>query len=724
MCKNFWVGPALVVLTAPAFGEAPEKAEVVATAALADGPQIVVVGKREDLLHIPGSGATIEREDMEAARVLTVNEALRQVPGLYPRDEEGLGLRPNIGVRGLSPTRSGKVLLLEDGLPLTYAPYGDNATYSHPPIRRFERIEVLKGASQIRFGPNTVGGVINYITPDAPSEFEGRLSLAGGDRGYREVDGMLGGEVLGFRLLGHANATGFDGVRANHDLAFSDVFLKAERDLGEGHEVSLRLARMREDSQVSYSGLTQAEFDADPFANPFPNDRFVLERVTAAASHEWKPVDALDVTTSVYSLWFDRDWWRQSSNSGQRPNDASDPLCGGMANLNTTCGNEGRLREYNQYGVESRLAWRGEALGATANLEAGLRWHSERQARLQVNSDTPNGRTPGRSVNGGILENGLRYAEASSGFVAARLGYGRLELSPGVRVEHVAYERVNRLTGARTQTDLSEVIPGLGATFDLRPDLVVYAGVHRGFAPPRVEDVLSAAGGVVDLDPERSLNAELGLRGAILPGLETDLALFRMDFENQIIPASVAGGTGATLTSAGETVHAGAELSLRGSLEGMGLAPAFTARNDLSFRTAVTWLPEAEFAGRRLSGVAGSTAVSVSGNRLPYAPEWIASAALAYERGDWLRLQAEVQHTGEMFTDDLNTVAPSANGQRGRIDGATVWNLALNLTPGDGPATFFVTVKNVLDEVYVVDRARGVLPGAPRLWQAGLALTF
>jgi Fe(3+) dicitrate transport protein len=116
--------------------------------------------------------------------------------------------------------------------------------------------------------------------------------------------------------------------------------------------------------------------------------------------------------------------------------------------------------------------------------------------------------------------------------------------------------------------------------------------------------------------------------------------------------------------------------------------------------------------------------VSVSGNRLPYAPEWIASAAIGCARGEWLNLQAEVQYTGEMFTDDLNTVAPIANGQRGLIEDSTILNLAANFTPGGGDTTFFVTVKNATDELYIVDRARGILPGAPRLWQAGVSLDF
>jgi Fe(3+) dicitrate transport protein len=690
-------------------------------APLPPGPsdEVVVIGQRQDLLRIPGSGAVIDAEDLERARVLTVNEALRQAPGLFPRDEEGLGLRPNIGVRGLSPTRSTKVLLLEDGLPLGYAPYGDNASYSHPPVRRFDRIEVLKGASQVRFGPQTIGGVINYITPAAPDNAKGRVTLAGGSDGYREIDASGGGAVAGIRLLAHLNATRSDGVRANTALAVDDYYLKAERDFA-AHAVTARLGLYEEDSQVTYSGLTSSEFAANPRANPFRNDEFVTERATASITHGWKIGETATLTTSAYTLWFDRDWWRQSSNSGQRPNDASDPLCAGMANLDTTCGNEGRLREYNVYGLESRLRWSGRLAGGALDLETGLRAHTERQRRLQINGDSPRARTPGVGRNAGVREDDLRSVEAYSGFATATLDYGRFAISPGVRLEDIRYERANRLARTAGETSLSEIVPGLGATFDATPTLVLFAGVHRGFAPPTVADIVTGAGGAVDLDPEESTNWELGLRGDVRDGLFIDLAAFLLEFDNQIVPASVAGGVGAALTSAGETRHAGAEASLRFSSTDMGLTDGF----DVFGRTALTYVGSADYRGRRFSSVAGFSGVRVDGNRLPYAPEWLASAALGVARGDWLTAQLEVQYTGEMFADDLNTIAPSPDGQRGLIEAATVWNAAATVRPGGGSTAFFVTVKNIADTLYIVDRSRGILPGGPRTVQAGLSLSF
>ncbi len=685
---------------------------------------IVVIGQRDNLLKIAGSAATIEEADLERARVFNVNEALRQVPGVFARDEEGLGLRPNIGIRGLSPIRSGKILLLEDGIPLGYAPYGDNAAYFHPSIRRFSRLEVMKGASQIRFGPNTIGGVVNYVTRPAPDTFEGKLIVSGGNRNYGEIDLEIGGPVLGFNTLAHVTAARSDGARDNQDLRYLDIYLKAERQIGEHHNLTWRVSRYNEDSQITYSGLTQAEYLAAPRQNPFVNDRFVIERVASSLTWAWDISDNISLKTTGYLSWFDRDWWRQSSNSGQRPNDASDPACGGMANLLTTCGNEGRLREYNTYGLESRLSHSGSIGGVKLSTEVGVRYADERQNRLQINADTPTGRTPGTSINGGLRENNLRYVTAWSGFVTTKASIGNLTLSPGVRYEEIELRRINRLNplvpiGGTAR--LSEVIPGLGITYAFKPTFVAYGGVHRGFAPPRVEDAISnTTGGSVNLDAEVSTNWEAGVRGTLRKGLAADLAWFRMDFDNQIVPSSVAGGLGSSLTSAGRTLHEGVEGSLRGSAKDMGLL----TQNDVYFRLALTYVGTASYVGSRFSNVAGFTNRSVTGNRLPYAPEVMISAALGYVLGDQAQFQVEYVHTGDMFTDDLNTIAPSANGQTGLIAASDIWNMTLNVTPKDWKLGYFITIKNVTNQDTIVDRARGILPGSPRLVQAGISAKF
>ena len=673
-----------------------------------------IAGSQQRLRRLPGSVDIVGREELERSAVMTTSEALRKVAGLTVSDEEGFGLRPNIGIRGLNPTRSTKVLLLEDGIPLTYAPYGDNASYYHPPIDRFERLEVLKGGAQIAYGPQTVGGAINYVTPRPPAQRSGSLTLGAGNRAYFNGQGSYGATIGRTGFLADYMRKQGDGSRDNLNFRLNDVNLKVVQGVGTSQTLTLRGNYYGEDSNITYSGLRQDEYLAAPRANPFQNDFFYADRYGASATHAAALTGDVAVTTNVYWSTFKRHWWRQSSNSAQRPNDAADPLCASMANLNTTCGNEGRLREYWSWGVEPRATMHHRVFGVASETDFGVRAHFENQERLQQNGATPTARS------GVLVESNVRTNAAYAGFAQNRFLFGGWTVTPGIRLEHVQYDRTNRLAnggaGISGDTSLTRFIPGIGVSHTTGELLTVFAGVHRGFAPPRTEDIISNTGGVIELDPELSWNYEAGLRRALRPGVSVDATFFRMDYENQIVPASLAGGVGATLTNAGQTLHQGLELRAQ-----VDSAPMTGSAHDVYLRVAYTYLPVAEFVGRRFSNIPGFSTVSVTGNRLPYAPEQSLSLGFGYSLGAF-DARIEAVHTKEQFGDDLNSMAPTADGQRGVIPSSTVWNSAVNYTVRQ--ATVFFTVKNLADSLYIVDRTRGILPGSPRLVQAGIRVGF
>jgi Fe(3+) dicitrate transport protein len=706
-------GEASVVEFALRPGSFTEEVAVVAT---------TIVGTPEEAARIPGSFDRIDRETLETAHVFNFSEALRKVSGLTVRDEEGFGLRPNIGIRGLNPTRSTKVLLLEDGIPFTYAPYGDNASYYHPPVERYEAIEVLKGAGQIAYGPTTVGGVINYITPDPPDRPSGAISLTGGNKNYFNGEVSFGDTVgnTGY-LLSFMRKQG-EGARASMRFGLNDFNAKAVITISPRQTLTLKGSYYGEDSNVPYSGLRTDEYEENPRQNPFHNDFFYGDRVGLSARHALLLDEDVLLTTSVYGSFFRRHWWRQSSNSNERPNDALDPNCGGLANLDTDCGNQGRLRQYYFLGVEPRLTFNHALFGARNEAEVGVRIHYENQNRVQKNGPLPTSR------DGVIVEDNVRRTRAFSAFVQNRFLFGRFTLTPGVRVERIHYERANLLApnpdtkgfGVTGETDITQVIPGVGASFNVAESTTIFGGVHRGFSPPRTEDIINnTTGGSVELDPELSWNYEAGVRSLVRPGLRVDATFFRMDYENQVVPASIAGGVGATFTNGGETLHQGLELTSRvdtGTLAG--------SSHNVYARVAYTWVPIARFEGRRFSNIAGSTDVSVSGNRLPYAPEHLVNFNLGYSHPVGIDALVEAVRVGDQFADDINSIEPSADGQRGLIPAYTIWNLTVNYTPETIPTTFFVTVKNLADDTFIVDRARGAIPSVPRLVQAGLKFRF
>ncbi len=704
-------------------------------------PGVSVVGSATPLDRIPGSLTILGPDQLRNSRVVSTNEALRKVAGVVVRDEEGFGARPNIGIRGLNPTRSTKVLLLEDGIPLTIAPYGDNAAYYHPPIERMESVEVLKGAGQLLYGPQTIGGVINYRTPAITRAPTATATVTAGTRGFRSVHASASGTAGGTGLFADLIRRDTDGARENTRTTVDDASLKLRVPLTPAQLLTVRGNLFREQSQVTYSGLTEAEYAANPRQNPFANDAFDITRLGGAVSHQLGATPRHQLVTTAYGYTVQRDWWRQSSNSAQRPNDRTDPACGGMANLATTCGNEGRLRDYVVAGVEPRLAW--QRLGARhlLQLDAGARLHHEVQERQQVNGGTPRARTVGSAgnINAGVVEDNRRTTLAHAAFVQARVVTGAVTVTTGVRGEALRLTRLNRRPSAAAPegvsgaTTLAALIPGVGATWAVRPGVTLFTGVHRGFAPPRPEDIISnSTGGVVELDPELSWNSELGVRWQGRPGWQAEATLFDMDFANQVVAASIAGGTGAALTNAGRTRHRGAELSLQAAADGRGTLQPFV-------ELAATWLPVARYEGVRTAyvGTGGSdvtgkvyaeqnagatrTRVVVTGNRLPYAPEATLTSTVGVRHRAGAELRVELVAVGTQESDPVNTRVLVADGQQGPIAGNALWNVTVNVPLWRTGLAGWVSVKNLTDRTVVVDRSRGLLPGLPRLMQLGVS---
>lgn len=700
-----------------------------------------LAGTPESLTEVPGSIERLNAGTLENSRVYNFSEALRKIAGVNVRDEEGFGLRPNIGIRGTNPTRSTKILLLEDGLPLSYAPYGDNASYYHPPVERYESIEVLKGSGQIAYGPQTIAGVVNYITPNPPAKPTFDFKVEGGNSHFfigSAGAGTTVGKLGAYTNFSHKRG---DGARENTNFKLYDFASKATYALNDRNVLTAKFSVFREDSNLTYTGATEAEYAANRRGNIFKNDFFNGRRFGFSLQHVAVLTSKINLTTNFYSNYFSRDWWRQTSNSAERPlrlfrssdpaNPISDSDCRSLADLNTTCGNRGNLRDYLTMGFEPRLNLVFD-LGSIRNeMNVGFRVHRENQDRVGKYGDLPNSR------DGILNEKNERKALAYSGFIQNRFIWRDFSFTPGVRIEKIEYERSNFLAlpsgePVTGRTSLIEIVPGIGIAYSGLKNSTIFAGVHRGFAPPRVEDVVTNSGGVVDLDSELSWNYEVGIRTRPTRGIELAATVFRNDYENQIVAASIASGT--QLTNGGETLQQGLEFT--GSVDS---GVILKSDHNFYFRTAYTYLPIAEFSGYRFSTVTSASTLniycpaerrfssarcSISGNRVPYAPKTLLTSSLGYSHPIGFDGFIENVYIGSQFGDDLNAVNPTANGQIGAIPAQTYWNATANYKVEAWKTTFFVTAKNIFDRTQIVDRARGILPSQGRLFQAGFKLKF
>ena len=683
---------------------------------------IEVIGESGDLLaEIPGSVYMIQKEELSNSMPIDANEVLRRVPGVNLREDSGpVGMRLNIGIRGLNPDRSRKVLMLEDGIPISLAPYGEPEMYYSPPIDRIRRVEVLKGSGQIVHGPQTVGGVVNFVTPDPPSSTHGRLDIESGQRGFFVGQGSVGGssrdETTGW-FLNFLRKQG-NGFR-NFNFDINDLQAKFILKPIEHHSFSLKLGFYDETSNSTYLGLTSPMFLADPNQNPVSNDLLGVRRHSGSLVHTviLNPRAVLMSTFFAYNTA--RDWRRQDWDRSDQGSDyigiVGDPsLPGGAVFLRNSTGN--RNRRFSVAGIQTNFAYEHEVGGLRGKLDTGIRYVYEGTDDMRINGDQFD------SSTGILRDNEDRFGKALSFYIQNRFFFtDRLILTPGIRVEDYRYERHilrQRVNGIPTDVDirrsdhLTRAVPGLGLSFKWNPLLTFYGGVHRGFSPPRTKDAITRQGESLDLDAELSWNWEAGVRVGPHRAVRGEVTLFRLDFENQIIPATESGGATTTLANGGETLHQGLETSLRIHWNEW-IKSTWVFFTDFRY----TYLPTARFTNNTL----------FKGNRLPYAPENTFSFLVGFRQGRGLGVQVDTSYLGNQFGDNRNTFTPSPDGTLGHLPRFTVWNLGLDYTFRRERFQFrpYVVVKNLTNKIYISSRApQGIQPGLFRQVNVGLRFTF
>lgn len=679
---------------------------------LLEVPVIELIGERiKQIQRIPGSAVVIPQARLASVNPASANEVFRNVPGVNVRDEEGQGLRPNIGLRGLDPTRSRKVLMLEDGVPIALAPYGEPELYYNPPIDRMSRIEILKGSGSILFGPQTVGGVINYITRQPPRHPTFSARVQGGSNDYYSGLFSYGGTWGNVGIDGmymHKQGAGF---REHSSFNIHDLTTQFAFGLTTSSRLGVKINIYDETSQSTYLGLTQAMFDADPYQNPAIHDKMDVQRYSASATHQQILGNDLLLTTTVYANNSVRNWRRQDYDREDRGRNyeriVGDTTIPGGA-LYMRNGTSNRNREFTVYGIEPRLQVTHRLIGIPGELDLGARIHFEDMHILRIDGTKPT------ALSGTITEDELRKTQAVSGFVKNRFVLnGAIDITAGLRVEQFNFTRVFRrgvVDGHLTDiyregtTKSTEIIPGIGLTYKPYETITLFTGLHRGFSPPRVQDAIDGNAENRELDAERSWNYEFGIRSIPFDWFYGEITAYYLDFQNQIIPASEAGGIDTRLINAGETQHKGVEASI-GIDIGMLLGYSSNFLVEGSFT-----ISDASFS----SGI-------YEGNRLPHAPEYIYSIGVNYRHPSGFDIGVNGFYSGDQFTDRANTAEGSADGEVGLIDAYNIWDLSVNYKLPWIDAKVFGTVKNMFDNVYIASRApRGIFPGPFRQFNVGV----
>ncbi len=686
-------------------------------------PQVDIIGRKPSLLNrIPGSANIITATSIKNSKPITGNEMFKKVTGINVVDEEGAGLRANIGMRGLDPDRSRNVLMMEDGVPIALAPYGEPEMYYTPAIDRMKSIEVLKGSGSILYGPQTVGGVINYITNDPPLDPTFALSLRGGDGNYFTGQAGYGTTVdnVGFQLgILHKQADKLGITRFD----INDLTAKIGFQISEKSRIGIKLAYYDENSNSTYVGLTQNMYNNEEYFTIIaPNDELDIRRYSANLTHDYFFSDNAFLRTTVYGYTTTRNWLRQdfsrtsiSNGTGVVWGDTS--VTRGAIYMRNSTAN--RDRQFEVAGIEPRVHYSYSIGNIRNELDGGIRFHYERAFEQRIDGQSADAKS------GNLREDEIRTGYAQSLFAQNRFFLSRdLTIIPGLRLENFIYERdifrINYSDTSITNNDnIFTLVPGFGINYNFEDSYSVFAGVHRGYAPPRIKDAITNDGQALNLDAELSWNYELGVRANLTSFLNFELTGFLMDFSNQIIPVSVSsGGTGTGLVNGGETMHLGVEGGV--SFE---LHKIFRTNYQLSLSAYSTYV-NSTYSGDRFITISNQT-VNINGNELPYAPDFTFTGALELDTQFGLGFDLSATYVGEQFTDELNTIETSPSGETGEMPSFITMDLTASYFISDINSSIYFSVKNLFDERYIASRRpQGIKVGLQRFISAGIELTL
>lgn len=550
-----------------------------------------ILGSKFKARNRTGSAYYISPEEIRRLGYTDINRMLKAVPGVNMYEEDGFGLRPNISLRGTKAERSERISIMEDGVLAAPAPYSPPAAYYFPNVARMEAIEVLKGSSQVQYGPFTTGGAINLVSTPIPNSFSGKANISYGSKNTFKSHTSVGSSWKHFGYMVEYLRYQSDGFKKYEDHAakgfkrndiIAKIRVKTDHVKGVNHALELKFGYADENSDETYVGLSADDFKKTPFLRYAGSqmDKLKTDHRQWVATYLLTFSNKLKITTNAYYNYFHRNWYKlndvRAGITSKEKRSIADVLVDPETNIRyfdiltgkTDREEEALLvrannRTYRSRGIQTRAEYRFNLNEFFFDLEFGLRYHADEEDRFQWDdSYSMKNKKMVLFMEGihGTNANRVTSANALAGYLLAKLRYDAWTVTAGLR-----YEDVDLLKKDYTKEDLARsgkvrietpnharvLIPGVGLHYQLMPAASVFFGIHKGFAPPSAE---------LYQKPESSVNMELGTRVAI-GNFRAELIGFYNNYSNMLGSDLAASGGAGTLEqfNVGEARVKGAE---------------------------------------------------------------------------------------------------------------------------------------------------------------------
>ena len=685
--------------------------------------QIIVTANREASLRTdaPVAISKLSALTIQETKPILITELINKVPGVvmlnYNNEQHAMAIRQPMGT-------SPYFLYLEDGLPLRPMGIFNHNALIEMNVFGISNIEVIKGPASSLYGPEAVGGVINFLTHRPTAMPTARLGIQGDQWGYSRIQYAAGGtigEKLGVYVSGF-EAKQREAWQANSDYDKSSVNIRSDYQLNEKTKLTAAFSGHEYYSDMAGSVDSIAFYNrAYTSTSDFTYRKVHSQRVRFNLSREWNQNNETVVTFAYRDNYIE-----QNPNYAIRWMSGSDTATG-EKNRNTFYSKVAFLQHRTKFNFLDAKLLTGGSIDYSPtsywayriDLAAQLRRDGVAVAKYSVLEERPDIYLANYHAN---LNNYAGYAQFEVNPAH------RLKMTLGLRYDKMVFDYENHLDGLRGRKYYDQLTPKIGATFDLLRDKGIYVNYSKGFSPPSLTAIFrkrptsSAIDGsefYYNLEPARFNNIEIGGWGSFFDNkVYFDASLYQMIGHKELVNIRQQDNS-MDYQSAGKTLHRGVEY-------GVTYKPANEWLLRIGGTNAIHRFEEFAVSNRSSDEIKNA-----DGNDMPQAPEWIANSEVTYksEYVKGLRLSLEWQRIGSWFEDQINKVKyedQSFLGFRGisylNLRAAYEWN----------GFELFTNVMNLTDELYANAATRGnsvndqttFTPAAPRTFVLGLQYTF
>lgn len=662
------------------------------------------------LLDHPGARTIVTSEQVKERGAETVAEALRGIPGVQVQENNGTGgsdISLNVGVRGLTSRLSPRSTIMQDGVPLAVAPYGQPQLSMAPlSMGNIQSIDVVRGGAAVRYGPQNVGGVINFVTKDIPQDFGGAVST--------QTEGAAHGglKTLTSASVGGTSDNGFgaellysglhgQGYRENNDNTdIDDFMLKTKYDFTAKDQLLANFHYYTAQAGMP-GGLTKAEYADNPFQSVRPWDQFEGRRQDMSFKYRHQE------ETSQFELLT---YFTKSFRSSDIESDGEGA-------------NEGKRRfaaaprHYTTYAIEPTYSQLFHLWDTAHEVTVGYRYLNETADEKGYRSGwyDPATQTSAPDSRANYYQHTSGGTEAHAAYIDDAVNVGDWTITPGLRYESIRTHVDDAFADISREKQYSEPLPSLNVMYHLSSEWKLFANANTSFGSLQYFQLTRGGNHgqpAPGLQPEKAHTYEVGTRYDDT-ALKAELTAFYIDFDNQLQYINNTIGW----TTLGATEHKGIELALSYDLG--EVAPVL---DGASVYTTYTYTK------------ATSSSGAFSGKDLPFYSRQVFTVGTRYATGSWVWNLDSFAQSGQRSPGSADSgmgyiTQESADGQYGDIAGYMVWNGRAEYDFGPSWSNLKVGagIKNLFDQRYYTrstDNNSGKYVGEPRTWFVQASVAF